>query len=307
LVWVVLAACTPTKLLKATADYATLTQVTASELHDAPGILTQLCRDRLEIEYVTERLIPGAVAGSLQDFVDQPFAHDFQYDKDFPSITLIEPAFSDDPFATEPNDNHPPLPMGTGESFLLKIYNVFFGTQLARERFDRTAVVVYYDEHGGFFDHVPPLKLLTPSGQLKTNTKWTSFTTTGPRVPAIVISPRVDPGVYKGNLDHTSVLRFLGERFGPKKEFSPEVTARHATTSADLRSLGEVFDLDSPRTPPSPPLVGGLNTRSFPNGQPATTDAQRLFLEARQRFHADEPDGMAHAHPGGFFVKPHHG
>ena len=68
-----LVACTPTKLLKATADYATLTQITASELHDAPGVLTQLCRDRLEIEYMTERLIPGEVAGSLQDFVDQPF------------------------------------------------------------------------------------------------------------------------------------------------------------------------------------------------------------------------------------------
>jgi len=251
------------------------------------------------LRVLKERLLHGKYRGFSS------FAHDFQYDADFPALTLIEPAFSDDPFSMEPNDNHPPLPMGPGESFLLKIYNAFFGTDLARERFNRTAVVVYYDEHGGFFDHVPPLKLVTASGRANTNTKWTSFTTSGPRVPAIVISPLVDAGVYKGNLDHTSVLRFLGERFGPKGEFSAEVTARHASPFAALRSLGDVFDRSYARTPPPPPTVGGLATMSYPNGRPATTDAQRMFLEARQQLHLDQPDAMAAHFPDGYFVAPH--
>lgn len=230
------------------------------------------------------------------------FAHDYQFDDDFPAITFIEPAFSDDPFAMEPNDNHAPLPMGPGESFLLKLYNVFFGTPKARERFGRTLVVVYYDEHGGFFDHVPPLVLPTSSGRSGSSPIWGSFGTTGPRVPGIVISPRVNPGVFKGNLDHTSILRFLGERFGNGKEFSPEVTARHANVGAALRSLGDVVDRDSPRTVPQPPVVGALRSVSYPSGRPATTPGQQGFLQARQMFQKTATDALADAHPDHFFL-----
>lgn len=246
-----------------------------------------------------------AINGKYRSF--SSFAHDYQYDTSFPSVTLIEPSYLDDPLAMEPNDNHPPLPMGPGEAFLLKIYNVFFGTQLARDRFDKTLLLVYYDEHGGFFDHVEPLKLLTTSGRAGTATKWLSFTTTGPRVPAIVISPRVDPGVFKKNLDHTSLLRFLAERFTPGSEFNPEVTARHAAgVTGGLCSLGEVINRSDARSPAPPPTVGMLPTVSYPNGRPATTPGQQAFLDARIRFQQTATDDMAAAHPETFFPLPHH-
>jgi phospholipase C len=235
------------------------------------------------------------------------FAHDFQYDKDFPKVTLIEPAYSDDPLAMEPNDNHPPLPMGPGEAFLLKIYNAFFGTQLARERFNKTLMLVYYDEHGGFFDHVPPIKVLTPSGRAGTGTQWLSFSTTGPRVPAIVVSPRVNPGVFKNNMDHTSALRFLAERFTPSKPFNAEVTARHTPRAGEgLASLGNVIDRSDARAVPAPPSVGMLPTASYPNGRPAKTPGQEAFLNARKHFHEDAHDETAAAHPEAFFALPHH-
>jgi len=44
---------------------------------------------------------------------------------------------------------------------------------------------------------------------------------------------------------------------------------------------------------------------SYPNGRPATTDAQRMFLEARQQLHLDQPDAMAAHFPDGYFVAPH--
>ena len=64
-----------------------------------------------------------------------------------------------------------------------------------------TAIIVTYDENGGFWDHVPP-----PKGD-----RWGP----GTRVPAIVISPYAK----RGYIDHTpydttSVLKFITRRFG---------------------------------------------------------------------------------------------
>jgi phospholipase C len=227
------------------------------------------------------------------------FAHDYQFDAAFPTVTMIEPAFSDDPFATEPNDNHPPLQMGPGEALLLKVYNALTGTAVARERFAKTLVVVYYDEHGGFYDHIPPLEITTPSGRLGSPKQWQSFSSTGPRVPAIVLSPRVSAGVFKGNLDHTSVLRFLGERFGKDGTYTPEVTARHAS-GVLLHSLGDVVDLDQPRSIPSPPAVGHLPTISRPGGGPVKSAAQQGFQDAREQ--ASQIPGIEDADPDHFFV-----
>jgi phospholipase C len=67
--------------------------------------------------------------------------------------------------------------------------------------FKDTAIIVTYDEHGGFWDHVAP-----PNGDT-----WGP----GSRVPAIVISPFAK----KGNVDHTvydttSILATIEKRFG---------------------------------------------------------------------------------------------
>jgi phospholipase C len=69
----------------------------------------------------------------------------------------------------------------------------------------RMAVIVTYDENGGFWDHVPP-----PSGE-----GWGDRWGPGTRIPAIVVSPfarrgHVDKTVY----DTTSVLKFITRRFG---------------------------------------------------------------------------------------------
>jgi phospholipase C len=244
-------------------------------------------------------LAQRATNGNCRSFAS--FAHDLQYDDDFPSLSLIEPGYSDDPFEMEPSDNHPPLQVGPGEAFLLKIYSAFFQTRLARQRLDKTLLLVYYDEHGGFFDHVPPLTVLTPSGRLGSNTNWPSFSTTGPRVPAIVVSPLADAGVFKQNLDHTSVLRFLAERFTPGKPFNDEVAKRHAPRIGGLVSLGNVITRSSPRPVPDPPAVGMLPTLSRPNGLPVTTPQQQAFAQAH---HDLDQTQLAKVHPESFFARP---
>ncbi len=65
----------------------------------------------------------------------------------------------------------------------------------------KSAIIVTYDENGGFWDHAPP-----PKGD-----RWGP----GTRIPAIIVSPfakkgHVDHSVY----DTTSILKFLTLRFG---------------------------------------------------------------------------------------------
>ena len=228
------------------------------------------------------------------------FAADFQSDRPFPSVVLLEPEFADDPFASAPNDNHPPFPIGPGEGFLLQIYQALTGTPAGRKRWQRTMLVVYYDEHGGFFDHVAPLAVQTPCGKDPGEKQWPTFMTTGPRVPAIVASPLVEANsVFKENLDHTSVLRFLAEKFTPGSGYSDRVNARHE--SGVLRSLGGVLTRATPRETPDPPRLGPFPQVAFPSGRPAKTDAQRMFAAARAAAHADHPGPLAEMHPESFF------
>jgi acid phosphatase len=67
------------------------------------------------------------------------------------------------------------------------------------------AVIVTYDENGGWWDHVPP-----PRGE-----GWSDRWGPGTRIPAIIVSPyarrgRVDSTAY----DTTSIIKFITRRFG---------------------------------------------------------------------------------------------
>lgn len=64
-----------------------------------------------------------------------------------------------------------------------------------------TAIIIAYDEYGGFWDHVPP-----PPGD-----RWGP----GTRVPALIISPYAKHGyVDHTTYDTTSILKFIETRFG---------------------------------------------------------------------------------------------
>ncbi|HEY5899432.1 MAG TPA: acid phosphatase [Burkholderiales bacterium] len=71
-------------------------------------------------------------------------------------------------------------------------------------QWSKMAVIVTYDENGGFWDHVPP-----PSGP-----GWSDRWGPGSRIPAIIISPYAKRGhVDKTPYDTTSVIKFITKRF----------------------------------------------------------------------------------------------
>lgn len=75
----------------------------------------------------------------------------------------------------------------------------------ASPQWDRMAIIVTYDEYGGYWDHMPP-----PNGP-----GWSDDFGPGSRIPAVIISPFARRGyVDKTVYDTTSIQKFLNVRFG---------------------------------------------------------------------------------------------
>jgi phospholipase C len=120
-----------------------------------------------------------------------------------PRVAYIEPNYVDVPGAIA-NDDHAPANIKDGQQLVARIYNALVASPL----WPKTMLVITYDEHGGFYDHVTPPK---------------DF---GPRVPAFVISPWVPAGaVAREQLDHTAVLQTIIRRFMPGVNMGARVLA----------------------------------------------------------------------------------
>jgi phospholipase C len=148
---------------------------------------------------------------------------------DVPQVVFIEPRYQDDPRrgSAQATDDHPPASLWGGQRFLKQVYEAIASPAV----WERLVAVVTYDEHGGFFDHIPPPRIATQPPPGADYSK--PFETLGVRVPAIVVSPFVAPGqVFEGLLDHISVLKFLGERFGGGS-YTPLVDSRPVSSVSD--------------------------------------------------------------------------
>jgi phospholipase C len=167
-------------------------------------------------------------------------------DATFPQVIFIEPTYTDAPHWGFPSDDHPPASVAWGQAFLSKVYLAF----ATSKRWQRSALIVTYDEHGGFFDHVSPIALKTTPPQ---GASYPAFECSGVRVPGMVISPYINSGgVCHETLDNTSILKLLGDKFAGRS-YSPTVDAR------PVGSLSAVFDRTTPRTDiPSPPLPSAI-------------------------------------------------
>jgi phospholipase C len=157
-----------------------------------------------------------------------------------PELIIVEPSYNDAPHIgpDHPNDNHPPLAIGWGEEFLRRTYQAATVNPI---RWSKTLLIHYYDEHGGFFDHVPPPRI---EYETQGNPPH-KFSSLGVRVPGIIVSPWVQPGSVCHDLfDHTSVLQLLAELFTPGRPYSAEVDRRR---QQGINSLSRILH-DQPRT-----------------------------------------------------------
>lgn len=187
-----------------------------------------------------------------------------------PSVIFIEPEYTDGPHV-DPNDDHAPTSIQPGQAFLADIYQTLISNP---SRWANTLLVITYDEHGGFFDHVPPLPIPTTIAGV-------TLGTTGVRVPAFLVSPYVQAGLaFTGPLDHTSLLQLLDDRFLKGQGYSVAVNKRQANFNRILNALN-----NPPRLGPPVQLTKSTGPKSPPQAVPTaphTANAQAFDAAARK-------------------------
>lgn len=162
-----------------------------------------------------------------------------------PAFTFIEPRL-----LLDHNDAHPPEPENVlVDSSLLAaealVNEVYEAVRSNPDAWKRTLLIVTFDEIGGSYDHVPPPTsaappVPAPGYALEHGFPFDRF---GARVPAIFVSPWIEPGtVVRASgpvpFDHTTVIRTLCEKWG-----LPPLGARDAAAP----SLEPLLDRATPR------------------------------------------------------------
>ncbi len=154
-----------------------------------------------------------------------------------PSVSWIDPNFINAPGGnvSTSNDDHPPSDILNGQSLVLQLYRAI----TTGPKWDKTLLIVAYDEHGGLFDHVEP----TAAEDDNPN-----FMKYGVRVPAFIVSPYVEAGVVSDFVfDHTSIIKTILLRFCLDGVMYPNMGKRVSAAN----HLGSFLTSDTPRQPPS--------------------------------------------------------
>ncbi|HVM66456.1 MAG TPA: alkaline phosphatase family protein, partial [Acidimicrobiales bacterium] len=176
-----------------------------------------------------------------------------QFCADAAAGTLPAVSFVDPDFHADSEEN--PQDISVGEAFAARVVNA----ALHGAGWPGTFLVWCYDEHGGYYDHVPPPEAVDPgdrppgrttgraTGRPAGSTTGGAFDRLGFRVPAVVVSPYARPGyVSHVTRDHTSVLKLVERKWN-----LPPLTARDA--AAD--DLLDCVDLDAPPAFATPPVL----------------------------------------------------
>ena len=211
-----------------------------------------------------------------------------------PSLSWIDPNFGVSKKGTT-NDDHPPADIANGQALVRTVCNAV----MESPNWKSTLLLVTYDEHGGFYDHVPPPPAPDDIPQMRKSY--------GVRVPAFVVCPYVEPSAVSEYLfDHTSIIRTVLERFCPAGDTIPYM----GTRASAANHLGSLLTAAEPRDPvpvpdhpvlseadeqlveqlsqdevlrlaqPRPANITVDQSSMFPAGPPPTNDVQLGLIRA---------------------------
>jgi phospholipase C len=229
-------------------DSPSLEQIAEWELFHGFALPHGTVFDRLRAASVCWRIYAGdnfpqvrALAG-IQESDLRPYAH-FAADLasgPYPAAyTFIEPDYghvtSDYRCGTS---QHPLDDVTRGEQLIKCTYEAIRHSP----RWETSLLIITWDEHGGFYDHVAPPAAVPPGDTplRRHNRNGFTFNQYGPRVPAVVVSPLIPKNLIDGRVhDHTSIPATIETIFG-----IPALTARDSAAN----DLNAVVTLSRPRT-----------------------------------------------------------
>jgi phospholipase C len=147
-----------------------------------------------------------------------------------PPVVWIDPNF-------DLNDDHPPHHQMLGQQFMASVYAAL----AASPQWENCMLVITYDEHGGYFDHVPPPKAADERASL-------GFDQLGFRVPAFVAGPYVKQGHVSSVVrDHCTVLSHI------TKQYDLDPLTERVAWSPDLSDFIDLERLAAGK--PAPPVA----------------------------------------------------
>ena len=212
---------------------------------------------------------------------EQRFADDVRRGR-LADYVFIEPRYLDTPELdsnSQPtgrwlwaNDQHPPHDVRHGEHLIADVYEALRQSKL----WPGVLMIVLYDEHGGFYDHVFPEKAIPPTASPPGPSLF-RFDRFGVRVPVVVVSPLVERGALDRTAsgayiirDHTSVLATIEKRFG-LAPLGDRDAAAPALDTLLTRSTPRLSDAEAPMRLPRPAVEPPM--RPFPAPDAAVSAA----------------------------------
>jgi len=199
--------------------------------------------DEFPVAFALAGMNYNALQGRFSDFDD--FVSEVADPSYEPKYVFIEPQYGESTFGiTGPGDYtcgnsmHPMDDVVRGEQLIKETYEAIRNSP----HWENSVLIVTFDEHGGFYDHVPP-PAATPPGDVQVDDyakHGFRFDRLGVRVPALVISPWVRRGVIDHTTyDHTSILATAERLYGMSA-----LTGR----DGDANDLLHLISLEAPRT-----------------------------------------------------------
>jgi phospholipase C len=128
-----------------------------------------------------------------------------------PAFSFLEPLWYHgmNDMTRNGNSYHPPAELAPAETFVKQVYDSLTSHQAAWEK---TLLIITFDEHGGTYDHVSPPRAAEPNLKENNPNKYGfKFNRYGVRVPALLVSPYISPQtVFRSGqstpYDHTSTI-----------------------------------------------------------------------------------------------------
>jgi phospholipase C len=135
---------------------------------------------------------------------DSNFVSDVAGDR-LATYSFVTPAFINSP-QHPANSMHAPADVRPAEKLVADVYGAL---RAHPSVWKKTLLIVLFDEHGGYYDHVPPPATVSPddiAGRLDESFLVPfDFKRLGLRVPAILVSPWFKPGVDSTVYSHATI------------------------------------------------------------------------------------------------------
>jgi phospholipase C len=168
-------------------------------------------------------------------------------DPDFDgAYVFIEPNYDPMNNYVDGNSMHPLNDPARAEALVKEVYETIRNSPC----WEHSVLVITFDEHGGFFDHVRPPRGVAPGDAAEHEPEQSfDFTRLGVRVPAIIVSPLIPKNMIDHTqYDHNSILATLSDRFGTNTLTKRDAAATPFSHVFRLPSARE----DAPTTLPTP-------------------------------------------------------